>query len=79
MPAEQSPYAHWSQWYGTERPTEPETYSESVRELVRLNGEQVGRLLLNHGASFLDFDAENEYDHETKTWSADDVLAWLGY
>jgi len=55
------------------------TYSDSVRELGRLNETQVTRLLADHSVSFIEFDADIEYDHDSQTWSADDVLEWLGY
>lgn len=58
-----------------------ETYSESIRSEIRLNGIQVQQLLDEHGLTRDHWFHRRgiDYDHVTDTWSADDVLAWLGY
>lgn len=59
-----------------------ETYSDSVRAEIRLSERQVAKLLDDHNLSFIEFHADRAkcaYDEKTGTWSADDLLTWLGY
>ena len=59
-----------------------ETYSDSVRAEIRLSERQVAKILDDHSLSFIEFHADRvkcAYDEKTDTWSANDLLAWLGY
>ena len=53
-------------------------YEESVRELETLNGEEVRRLLREHGNNLSNYLAEIPQESTTK-YNADSVMNWLGY
>ena len=62
-------------------PETNEPKNDSVRAEDRLNGLQVGQILEEHGLTRDHWFHRSgiDYDYTTDTWSANDLLAWLGY